>query len=190
VVEMRKVAREIEREAERQRRRDRERGGEREREREKREREKEREKERERERESERERLVSLCRLILHLTHTNTEIPTRIFFDEQNILKREVQLCLSHVTKVKIWIQLNIPKVEDGNNFGVSIQEETVNELSRAEDTSFSLLDSMNKYLMTRAKLVSRVIKYPGLRDYTVWPQNQIPIHQISGSYTIQSMAH
>lgn len=59
-------------------------------------------------------------------------------------------------------------QVEDGNNFGVSVQEETVNELSRAEDTSFALLDSMNKYLMTRGKLVSRVIKYPGLRDYTV----------------------
>ncbi len=34
---------------------------------------------------------------------------------------------------VKIWIQLNIPKIEDGNNFGVSIQEETVSELGRAE---------------------------------------------------------
>uniref|UniRef100_A0A6U5BLX5 Proteasome activator PA28 C-terminal domain-containing protein n=1 Tax=Hemiselmis andersenii TaxID=464988 RepID=A0A6U5BLX5_HEMAN len=87
---------------------------------------------------------------------------------QQNLLKKEIQICLSHVTKVKIWIQLNIPKVEDGNNFGVSVQEETVNELSRAEDTSFALLDSMNKYFMTRAKLVSRVVKYPGLRDYTV----------------------
>lgn len=58
--------------------------------------------------------------------------------------------------------------MEDGNNFGVSVQEETVNELTRAEDTSFALLDSMNKYYMTRAKLVSRVFKYPGLRDYAV----------------------
>ena len=29
-------------------------------------------------------------------------------------------------------------------------------------------LRSMNKYFMTRGKLVSRVAKYPGLRDYAV----------------------
>jgi len=65
-------------------------------------------------------------------------------------------------------MQLNIPKVEDGNNFGVSIQEESVNDLAKAEDTSFSLLDGINKYFMTRGKLVSRLGKYPGVKDYLV----------------------
>ena len=81
---------------------------------------------------------------------------------------------------VKIWIQLNIPRIEDGNNFGVSIQEETVSELSRAEDSGFAVLESMAKYYVMRAKLVSRVcflfvsvnsdieqvMKYPSVQDY------------------------
>ena len=65
-------------------------------------------------------------------------------------------------------MQLNIPKVEDGNNFGVDIQQESVSDLAKAEETSFSLLDAINKYFMTRGKLVSRLGKYPGVKDYLV----------------------
>mmetsp|Transcript_16922 Transcript_16922/g.33904 ORF Transcript_16922/g.33904 Transcript_16922/m.33904 type:complete len:263 (+) Transcript_16922:214-1002(+) len=89
-----------------------------------------------------------------------------VILKQQKVLKGEIQSCLQMLTKVKIWIQLNIPKVEDGNNFGVSIQEETVSELAKAEDTSYALLDGINKYFMTRGKLVSRVAKYPGVEDY------------------------
>ncbi len=51
----------------------------------------------------------------------------------QQTLKKEVMELVEMLNTVKIWIQLNIPKIEDGNNFGVSIQEETVSELGRAE---------------------------------------------------------
>jgi proteasome activator subunit 3 (PA28 gamma) len=30
---------------------------------------------------------------------------------------------MKQIAIIKLWIQLMIPKVEDGNNFGVSIQE-------------------------------------------------------------------
>lgn len=35
---------------------------------------------------------------------------------------QEVMELIHMVQTIKIWIQLNIPKIEDGNNFGVSIQ--------------------------------------------------------------------
>jgi len=73
------------------------------------------------------------------------------------LLKKEVLELIEMLGTVKIWIQLNIPRIEDGNNFGVSIQEETVSELSRAEDSGFAVLESMAKYYVMRAKLVSRV---------------------------------
>jgi len=82
------------------------------------------------------------------------------------IIKREILELIEMINTVKIWIQLNIPRIEDGNNFGVSIQEETVSELSRAEDSGFAVLESMTKYFVTRAKLVSKVIKYPNIEDY------------------------
>jgi len=82
------------------------------------------------------------------------------------IIKREILELIEMINTVKIWIQLNIPRIEDGNNFGVSIQEETVSELSRAEDSGFAVLESMTKYFVTRAKLVTKVIKHPTIEDY------------------------
>ncbi|KNC72720.1 hypothetical protein SARC_14719, partial [Sphaeroforma arctica JP610] len=38
------------------------------------------------------------------------------------VLKMEILQLVEFCNTVKIWIQLNIPRIEDGNNFGVSIQ--------------------------------------------------------------------
>jgi len=82
------------------------------------------------------------------------------------LLKKQVLEFIGNLNIIKIWIQLNVPRIEDGNNFGVAIQEDTLNELGRAEDASFASLDSMTKYFVTRAKLVSKCLKYPGVQDY------------------------
>lgn len=94
--------------------------------------------------------------------------------------------------QVKMWVQLLIPRIEDGNNFGVSIQEETVAELRTVEGEAASYLDQISRfylqnlfvvfvlsksdsvlfstltcvfftfrYYITRAKLVSKIAKYP-----------------------------
>ncbi|KAI2583186.1 PSME3 isoform 2 [Pan troglodytes] len=62
--------------------------------------------------------------------------------------------------------QLLIPRIEDGNNFGVSIQEETVAELRTVESEAASYLDQISRYYITRAKLVSKIAKYPHVEDY------------------------
>eukprot|EP00727_Mastigamoeba_balamuthi_P012704 m51a1_g8056 putative proteasome activator complex subunit 3 isoform x2 (293) ;mRNA; r:122879-123898 len=81
-------------------------------------------------------------------------------------LKRELVEMIEAMNTVKVWIQLNIPRIEDGNNFGVNIQEETVSELGRAEDAGFAALENVTKYYLSRAKLVTKVHKYPGVEDY------------------------
>lgn len=100
-------------------------------------------------------------------TINTTEVPANNnILKMLDVLKGELLELIEMINTVKIWIQLNIPRIEDGNNFGVSIQEETVNELGRAEDVGFNALEAMTKYFLSRAKIVSKVLKYPGIVDY------------------------
>lgn len=82
------------------------------------------------------------------------------------VVRHHVTEAMEMLSTAKMWIQLSIPRIEDGNNFGVSVQEECVNELARVEDSGYTVLDSISKYLTTRAKLVSRYLKYRGVEDY------------------------
>jgi len=98
---------------------------------------------------------------------TAVDVPSnQAVFEVVEALKKEILELIEMINTVKVWIQLNIPRIEDGNNFGVSIQEDTVNELGRAEDSGFSVLESMTKYYVTRAKLVTKVLKHPNIQDY------------------------
>ena len=57
-----------------------------------------------------------------------------------------VSICF--ILQVKMWVQLLIPRIEDGNNFGVSIQEETVAELRTVEGEAASYLDQISRYIV------------------------------------------
>ncbi|XP_061431883.1 proteasome activator complex subunit 3 isoform X2 [Lethenteron reissneri] len=81
-------------------------------------------------------------------------------------IKPEIRTLMDKCNTVKMWIQLMIPKIEDGNNFGVSVQEDTVAELRTVEGEAASFLDQISRYYMSRAKLVSKVAKYPHVEDY------------------------
>ncbi|XP_008571781.1 PREDICTED: proteasome activator complex subunit 3-like [Galeopterus variegatus] len=73
------------------------------------------------------------------------------------------ELRLQDLSRIR---SLLIPKVEDGNNFGVSIQEDTVDQLWTVESTAASYLRRFSTYYNTRAKLVSKIVKYPQVEDY------------------------
>mgnify|MGYP002142151317 CR=1 FL=1 len=79
---------------------------------------------------------------------------------ELALLQQEIQESIQLATDIKLWVQLNIPRIEDGNNFGVSIQEGMVQELSRAEDAGMGALEGLGRWWQGRAKLISKVIKY------------------------------
>mmetsp|Transcript_7514 Transcript_7514/g.12274 ORF Transcript_7514/g.12274 Transcript_7514/m.12274 type:complete len:283 (-) Transcript_7514:201-1049(-) len=83
-----------------------------------------------------------------------------------NTVKKEVIEMIETMGVIKLYIQLNIPQIEDGNNFGVEIQEEAVGEISKVEDMAFAMLDGINKYFILRGKLVSKVLRYPKIKDY------------------------
>eukprot|EP00920_Eleutheroschizon_duboscqi_P026981 GHVT01066099.1.p1 GENE.GHVT01066099.1~~GHVT01066099.1.p1 ORF type:complete len:264 (+),score=31.58 GHVT01066099.1:179-970(+) len=87
-------------------------------------------------------------------------------YEQLEALKTEASELIETVGNIKLWIQLNVPRIEDGNNFGVGIQEEAIQELARVEDSAFNLYDAVVKYYMARAKLSTKVIKYPNVADY------------------------
>lgn len=81
-------------------------------------------------------------------------------------MKSEFLELIEAIFSVKAWVALNVPKVEDGNNFGVSVQEDLLGVLARAEMTGVTILESVSRFHTARAKLVTKVIKYPGVEDY------------------------
>lgn len=84
-----------------------------------------------------------------------------------DLVKPEIKTVIEACESIKMWISLLIPRIEDGNNFGVSIQEEVLNEVHRIQTESINYLDAISRYFITRAKIVSKVVKYPFVDDYT-----------------------
>ncbi|KAL4252495.1 PA28 family protein [Abortiporus biennis] len=83
-------------------------------------------------------------------------------------VKRECEQLAEYCDKVKLWINLAMPKIEDGDNFGVQIQEEVLSELHRSQESAYNIRDSARQNFLTRAKLCSKIIKYPHVEDYTL----------------------
>ncbi|KAF7259413.1 hypothetical protein EG68_02799 [Paragonimus skrjabini miyazakii] len=95
---------------------------------------------------------------------------------------------------VRLWVQYNIPRIEDGNNFGVGIQEEVLSEASSIERDACTFLDQITRqvlgafrsffaidlsifivacfscvlfrYYASRGKLIGKVAKFPHIDDY------------------------
>jgi len=90
---------------------------------------------------------------------------TRILRMMDTVKKKHTE-SMELLSSIKMMIQMNVPRIEDGNNFRVGVQEECISELSRVEDSCFTVLDSMSKYFATRARLVTKCLKHPSVNDY------------------------
>ncbi|XP_037816711.1 proteasome activator complex subunit 3 [Lucilia sericata] len=82
------------------------------------------------------------------------------------IVKPIIRKLVEDSNLLKMWISFMIPKIEDGNNFGVSIQEDTLAEIQTVESEAAAFFDQISRYFLSRAKVVSKVAKYPHIDDY------------------------
>uniref|UniRef100_A0A1A9ULL9 Proteasome activator PA28 C-terminal domain-containing protein n=1 Tax=Glossina austeni TaxID=7395 RepID=A0A1A9ULL9_GLOAU len=82
------------------------------------------------------------------------------------IVKPIIRKLVEDSNFLKMWISFMIPKIEDGNNFGVSIQEDTLAEIQTVETEAAAFFDQISRYFLSRAKVVSKVAKYPHIDDY------------------------
>lgn len=81
-------------------------------------------------------------------------------------LKPMVSRLMEETSQVRIWITLLIPKIEDGNNFGVSIQEEALLEIKLVEAQAAEFISHVPEYFTNRGKALSKTVKYPQIQDY------------------------
>jgi len=81
-------------------------------------------------------------------------------------IKPEISELMERCATIRIWITLLIPKIEDGNNFGVGVQEDALAELRQVEAECATYLDQLSRYFLTRGKMLSKVLKYPAIIDY------------------------
>ncbi|ESP04318.1 hypothetical protein LOTGIDRAFT_198754 [Lottia gigantea] len=102
---------------------------------------------------------------VLVLPNGSVPVNSNIFKSCEK-LKPLINDLIEHANMVKMWISFLIPKIEDGNNFGVSIQEDTMAEARQVESDAATYLDQISRYYLTRAKIVSKVAKYPHVEDY------------------------
>jgi len=82
------------------------------------------------------------------------------------IVKPYILQLLEDSNLLKMWISFMIPKIEEGNNFGVSIQEDTLAEIQSVESEAAAYFDQISRYFISRGKVVSKVAKYPHILDY------------------------
>jgi len=83
-----------------------------------------------------------------------------------DVVKPYIRELVEHANLLKMWVTFLIPKIEDGNNFGVSIQEDTLGEIRAIEGESATFYDAIARYHINRAKIISKVAKYPHIDDY------------------------
>ncbi|BET03301.1 Proteasome activator complex subunit [Nesidiocoris tenuis] len=82
------------------------------------------------------------------------------------IVKPHIKQLIEDANLLKMWVSFMIPKIEDGNNFGVSVQEETLAEIQSVESEAGAFFDQISRYFLSRAKIISKVAKYPHVADY------------------------
>jgi hypothetical protein len=86
--------------------------------------------------------------------------------DLVEILQKEILEMSEMINALSIWVKLNVPRMADGNNFGVEVQEEITKVLEGAEDAGYDVLDSFANYHSARGTLVAKVLKNPNIEDF------------------------
>lgn len=81
-------------------------------------------------------------------------------------IKPEIQTLKECLNTVSMWLQLLIPKIEDGNNFGVAVQEKVFEMLTNTRTKIEGFQTQISKYYSERGDAVAKAAKQPHVGDY------------------------
>lgn len=83
-----------------------------------------------------------------------------------NTLKKELVAFTDSTLGLSMGINLMVPQMGDGNNFGVEIQQEVIDATINAENDVYQRLQQIHIYFSARAELVIKLIKHPNCEDF------------------------
>ncbi|XP_069490102.1 proteasome activator complex subunit 1 [Ambystoma mexicanum] len=81
-------------------------------------------------------------------------------------VKPEIREVKEKLNLVCIWVQLQIPKIEDGNNFGVAVQEKVFELMTGIRTKLEGFQTQISKYFLDRGDAVAKAAKQPHVGDY------------------------
>ncbi|XP_061661115.1 proteasome activator complex subunit 2 [Syngnathoides biaculeatus] len=81
-------------------------------------------------------------------------------------LKPEIVGLRETIITVTCWIQHLIPKIEDGNDFGVAIQEKILERIAAVKTKVDGFQGNINKYFLERGDAVAKASKDTHVMDY------------------------
>jgi proteasome activator subunit 3 (PA28 gamma) len=81
-------------------------------------------------------------------------------------LKDEILLLGENMGSLSIWIQLNVPRMQDNSSFSSEVQMQLLEQIKAAESVSDAVLDQFATYYVTRGELLTKLLKSPGLEDF------------------------
>lgn len=83
-----------------------------------------------------------------------------------DIVKPLIRQLVEDTNLLKMWVLFLIPRIEDGNNFGVSIQEDILGEIRTVEVEASAYFDQISRYFLARARIITKIAKYPHVDDF------------------------
>ncbi|KAM8731310.1 proteasome activator complex subunit 2 [Acanthopagrus schlegelii] len=81
-------------------------------------------------------------------------------------VKPEICAFRETIITVTSWIQHLIPKIEDGNDFGVAIQEKILERIGAVKTKADTFQTNINKYFTERGDAVAKASKDTHVMDY------------------------
>ena len=82
------------------------------------------------------------------------------------VMKREVVELVDMLATLRLWVQLNVPRIEDGNNFGVGVQQEIMSMLDSGRSSGVAVLSVIQGYFYRRGHMITDSLKSPGIADF------------------------
>lgn len=81
-------------------------------------------------------------------------------------VKPEIKDVIEKLNLVTTWLQLQIPRIEDGNNFGVAVQEKVFELMTALHTKLEGFHTQISKYFSERGDAVTKAAKQPHVGDY------------------------